>query len=186
MSLINKFLFKNILSFIHSFKSEKGNTIRSIPTQLKPFTFQNKIPEMAHKLQESHQSQKGTGFCAGSSLGLRSASTYSTEISWYSLGCLLAVKVFQCSPAYKTHFIKYQTRAAGRLHLYAKHGQRCKRKIRNFPTVKKLHFYLQNSKLAFQTKKRWEPNKESFVGIKRNPCAFPDSNGTTVVRTHPQ
>lgn len=56
MSLINKFLFKNILSFIHSFKSEKGNTIRSIPTQLKPFTFQNKIPEMADKLQESHQS----------------------------------------------------------------------------------------------------------------------------------
>lgn len=25
--LINKFLFKNILSFIHSFKSEKDNTI---------------------------------------------------------------------------------------------------------------------------------------------------------------
>lgn len=54
----------------------------------------------------------------------------------------------------------------------------------NLPTVQKLHFYLQNSKLAFQTKKRWEPDKESFVGIQRNPCALPGSNGTTVVRAH--
>lgn len=94
------------------------------------------------------------------------------------LGLPLAVEVFQCSPAYKTHFIKYQTRAAVRFHLYAKHGFHCKRKIRNFPTVQKLHFfYLQNSKLAFQTKKRWGSwTRRALWGSKRNPCASQRNN----------
>lgn len=90
------------------------------------------------------------------------------------LGLPLAVEVFQCSPAYKTHFIKYQTRAAVRFHLYAKHGFHCKRKIRNFPTVQKLHFFLSPELQAGISNKETlgELNKESFVGIKKESLCF--------------
>lgn len=54
------------------------------------------------------------------------------------------------------------------------------------PRCKSYIFISRTPKLAFRTKKRWELNKESFVGIKRNPCALPGSSGTTVVRTAPE
>lgn len=89
------------------------------------------------------------------------------------LGLPLAGKVFQCSPAYKTHFIKYQSRAAVRLHLYAKHGYHCKRKIDNFPMVKKLHFYLQKLQTGISNKETLGAKQGELCGDKKESLCFP-------------
>lgn len=113
------------------------------------------------------------------------------------LGLPLAVKVFQCSPAYKTHFIKYPTRAAVRLHLYAKHGYHCKRKIKNFPHGAKVTFLSPELQAGISNKETQGAEQGELCGDKKEPLCFPrfqrnnsgensPSINTNIPREHPQ
>lgn len=87
--LINKFLFKKSSHLFTVSSLKKGNTILD--------QFQHSWNHSLSKTKsqrwlincKSHiKGRKAQVFVQDPSLGLRSASTYSTEISWYSLGCL--------------------------------------------------------------------------------------------------